>query len=170
MITDQSAKSFAAWLMKDQPQLFLALAEQAGVPVVKTLGGFTDILSAIGSGVSSAVSSVGSFLTSSQGLTTLASLGSVYLTTAAQKNAVNLQLAQAKAAQAAAPIETQYNPASGAYEVLYTQSNGQKVPLTSANQSSLLRTGAASVFAQPWFPYAAIAGVGLFLFLMMRRR
>lgn len=170
-MTPQSAQSFATWLMKDQPELFLALAERAGVQVNRqNMGGFSDILSAIGSGVSNAVKSVGSFLTSSQGLTTLTSLGTAYLTTAAQKNAVNIQLEQAKANAAAAPIQTTYNPNSGAYEVVYTNQNGQQVPVTAQNKNQLLNYGSTSILSQPWFPYAAIAGVGILAYLIFRGR
>lgn len=170
MMTPQSAESFALWLMKDQPQLFIALAERAGVPVVKQLNGFADIFSAIGSGISTAAKSVGSFLTSSAGLTTLSTLGGVYLNTQAQKKAVQIQLEQAKAAQAAAPIETAYNPTTQAYEVLYTQQNGQRVPVTNQNVDYLLGSKAGSIFAASWFPYAAIGLVGVILFLFMRRK
>lgn len=167
-MTKQSAASFAAWLAKDQPQLFLALAKNAGVPVQENLSGISDVLSAIGSGLSSAVKTVGSFVTSKEGMTTLSTLATTYLTTKAQQDAVKLQIKQAEAQEAAAPIQTSYNAATGQYEVLYTTKNGQTVPVTSQTANAVLNGG--SITSQAWFPYAAAAGVAFVLFLVLRRR
>lgn len=164
-MTPAAARSFTAWLMKDQPELFIALAQSAGVPVIKNLAGFSDILGAIGSGISNAASAVGTFLTSSQGLTTLATLATTYVSSQAQKSALNLQLAQAQANKPAAPIETQYNPTTAQYEVLYTQQNGQKVPLTAQDMASF-----NSIVSKPWFPFVLAGGVAFILFFLFRRR
>jgi hypothetical protein len=169
MMTPDSARSFAAWLMKDQPQLFIELAKSAGIPTAQPLSGFADVMSAFGAGLSSTVKSVGSYLSSAQGQTMLTTLGTTYLATKAQKDALDLQLKQAQAGQMAAPIQTAYNPQSGAYEVLYTAQNGQQVPVTSANQQQLFASGAAGVMNQPWFPYAAAAGVAMLLWFLILR-
>ncbi len=179
MISQKVADSLAQWLLKDQPGLFVKLAQVARVvPKNTALGDFTDILSAIGSGISTAVSSVGSFLTSAQGLQTLSTLGATYMTTQAQKNALNVQLATTAANKTAAPIQTVYNSQTGQYEALYTTANGQQQVVTSNNAAQFYPTGAigsqtiaatASGLTQ-YLPYIAIGGGLLVLMLLMRSR
>lgn len=171
MMTQQSATSLALWLAKQEPELFLTLSRRMGlIPTTTTLSGFTDVLSAIGSGAMNAVKSVGTFLSSKQGLETLSSLGATYLTAKAQKQALNLQMAQVQAGQTAAPIETVQN-ASGQYEVQYTTQNGQRVPLTSQNVAQYMpaAVGATPFYKQTWFPFAVGGGL-LMLFLIFNRR
>lgn len=177
MISRNTGESLAKWLLKDQPGLFVKLAQVAQVVPSSGLGDFTDILSSIGSGISSAVSSVGSFLTSTQGLQTLATLGSSYMTTQAQKNALNVQLATAAANKPAAPIQTVLNPATGQYQAVYTTVNGQQQVVTSQTAPQFYPTGnigaqtvAATSGLSQYLPYIAIGGGVLLLLLLMNRR
>lgn len=178
MINQNVANSLAAWLLKDQPALFVKLAQVTQVvPKNSALGDFTDILSSIGSGISSAVSSVGNFLTSTQGLQTLATLGSSYLTTTAQKNALNVQLATAAANKPAAPIQTVLNPATGQYQAVYTTVNGQQQVITSNTVPQFYPTGAigaqtvaATSGISKYLPYIAVGGGVLLLLVLFSNR
>lgn len=162
-----AAKSFAEWLAHDQPELFVALYKKA-LPMevqrgLSGLSGFTDILSSIGTGLSSAVSSVGSFLSSPAGLTTVGTLGATYLQSQAAKQAVNVNLARAQSGVQAAPIQTVYNPSTRQYEAQLVQPTGQSIQLT----PSIMRSIAPGM--PTWAPWA-IGGVALIALLLFLRR
>lgn len=158
-----SAQSLAAWLAKDQPELFVALVKKAMTKSGAQLGDFSDILSSIGSSIGDAVSNVGSYLTSSQGLSALTSLSGAYLTSQAQKQAVNLQVARAQAGQSAAPIQTVFNPNTNQYQAVVTQPTGAVVPLTPQLQQSLIPS------VPNWVLYAGGGLVLMFILFSLRR-
>lgn len=164
MITKSSALSLAQWLANDQPRLFQALLEKAAqLKAAQGLGDFSDILSSIGSGISTAVSNVGSFLTSPAGMTTLTTIGTAYLNNQTQSNVLNAQVKIAQAGKTVAPIQTVYNPNTGQYEASYTTA-GAQYPVTSQLLSSI--TPASSM--QQYLPYLLIGG-GLLVVLMLFR-
>ena len=158
------AKDFATWLAEDQPELFVALYKKALPQTVRGIGSFTDVLSSIGTSLSNAASSVGTYLTSSQGLDTLSKLAGTYLTTQASKNAVNTNLARVQAGYAPAPIQTVYNPNTGEYQAVVTNSTGAVVPLSNSVQSALTSMGLPS-----WAPWA-LGGAGLLLLVLLLRK
>ena len=159
----QAAAQFSKWLAQEHPELFVALYRRAQPSIVKTLEDFSDLLSSIGTGLTTAVSTVGSFLTSAQGQQTISALGAAYLQSKAAQQAVNTNLSRAQAGLAPAPIQTVYNPQSGQYEaVLPGQSSGSYIPLAQAQGIS----PGFSMNSVPTWVWAA--GGGLLLALVVR--
>lgn len=152
-----SAEQFAKWLANDQPELFVALYRKANPSVVKSLSDFSDVLSSIGTGLSSAVSAVGSYVSSPQGMQTIGTLGAAYLASKASTSAVSTNLARAQAGYAPAPIQTVYNPQTMQYEAIVSQ-NGSYIPLAKAN---VMPSGFASIPIWAW-----ATGGGLLLLLI----
>lgn len=156
----RNAEQLATWLMKNQPEVFTALARRAEGRA--QLAGISDFFSSLGTGVANATSQVGSFLTSEDGLKTLTGLTSVYLQTKAQKDALNLQVKLAQAGQALAPVATTTDVYGGSQPYYYGGSVPQ--PLTSSLAQRLAPRGVSD-----FLPLALVAGVGLLAILALRR-
>lgn len=164
-MSPHSMTAFALWMAKEEPDLFLALAQTARNKIAG-LGDFSDVLSSIGDSLSTAASNVGTFLTTGGGIDTLTKLGSVYLQTQAQKSALAVQTQLAQMGRAPAAIQTVYNPATGQYQAVVNQTTGGVLfqqPLTPQVTQSLL-SGLPT-----WWPIAALGAGALLLFLMLRR-
>lgn len=159
----KSATQLAEWIAQHEPQLFAALTREAGtaLSVPGKLGGITDWLSSIGTGVTSAVKNVGTFLTSSQGLATLGTLGGAYLQTKSQQNVLATQVALAQAGMAPAPIA--YTPgANGVNTPIYLPTQQTVTPglLAQLQPSFLQRNGI----------WLALGGAGILALLLLRSR
>jgi len=151
----------AAWLADNHPDVFQNLAimgNPTGAPVSVNLAppglaGFTDTLSSIwgsvtsaastvASGLSTAVQSVGNFLATPGGQSALQAIAlAKYGNASAPSSVIQTQLARADAGQTPAPIQTVYDPRTGTYVPVLTQTNqaGQtyQTPLTPYALSSL---------------------------------
>lgn len=172
---EAAAEALALWLQRNEPELFAALVQRAAR---SELAGITDVLTSIGSGIAKAATtvgsgiataakSVGSFLASSNGMSVLSSLGQTYLQSQAQKNALQVQLASAQAGQAPAPIETRYNPTTGAYEAIVTSSSGAQLLTPQLTQQLLSQRGFDWQRWAPWL-IAGGLGVGVLIWLITR--
>ena len=157
----QNAEQLAQWLMKNQPDVFTALAKQAEGRA--QLAGISDFFSSLGTGVANATSQVGSFLTSQDGLKTLSGLTAVYLQTKAQKDALNLQVKLAQAGQPLAAVSNTSDVYGGA-SVPYYYGAGVPQPLTSSLAERLMPRGGSD-----YMPYIIIAGVLGLAVLALRR-
>lgn len=159
----QNAEQLAQWLLKNQPELFTALARRAEGRA--QLSGITDFFSSLGTGVSNAATQVGSFLTSEDGLKTLTGLTGIYLQTKAQKDALNLQVKLAQAGQAPAPVANSTDPYGGTLPYYYPPNGGPPIPLS----STLAQRLAPRSTIGDYLPLAVVA-VGLGALLLFARR
>lgn len=158
-----NAKQLADWLMKNQPELFTALAQRAEARA--QLSGITDFFSSLGTGVANAASQVGSFITSPEGMKTLTGLTTVYLQNKSQKDALNAQIKLAQAGMTLAPIATTTDVYGGTGAYYYPPGGGPPIPMNSQLGARLAPRGGLS----DYFPYIAIAaGLGA-VFLILRR-
>jgi hypothetical protein len=185
----QAAIELASWLYHVHPELFAAAYVAARTGRAATLGDFSDILdsvgnglSAVGSGLESAVGSVGSWLSSSQGLTTLSSLGTAYLNNQTQQNVLQTQIARTQALQS--PLAVSYTQAANGAIVPVLPYSSTGVPLTLSGttaqpaiagyvpaSSTLLQslTPGLSINWSEYLPYILIgAAVGVPLLLISR--
>lgn len=159
----ESAVALAAWIAKNNPQLFDELAKRAGTG---TLGAWTDVLKTIGSNVGTAVKAVGGFLASSDGIKTVSELGNVYLANKAQKNALQLQIEYAKASNPPLPIDTRVDPNTGQPLPYYLTPTGNSVPLTPQVYQQLR----PPMTLQDYLPWIMLAAAGGFLIYFLTRR
>lgn len=157
----QAAEQLAAWLAKNQPRLFDALARQAAAKSAHTVGGFLDVFKTVGTALGTGVKAVGSFLTTGGGLQAISELGSAYLTTQSQRSALDLQVAQMRAANAPFPIST--NEVGGA---VYTAANGSTYPLTPQLAAQLR----GSTGMSQYLPWILLAGGAVVVLLLLTKR
>jgi hypothetical protein len=158
----ENARALADWLMKNQPQLFTALAKRAEGRA--QLAGITDFFSSLGTGVANAASQVGSFISSPEGMKTLTGLTTVYLQSKAQKDALNAQVKLAQAGVPLAPIANTQDVYGGTVPYYYPPNGGPPIPMSSQLAAQLApRSG-----LQDYLPYIAIAG-GLGLLFVIAR-
>jgi hypothetical protein len=185
-----AAQGFAAWLEKNEPDLFQALLKHAAAG--KGLGDWSSILSdvgsiasSIGSDIGSAATSVGDYLTSSQGLQTLSSLASTYLSSQTQQSVTQMQLDRAQQGLAPAPVSYATN-AAGQVVPFYTASSlpSSIVPYASApvtdsmgntgyplsSQGIAALSGTSTSTLQKYLPYILIGGAALLVFSFMGKK
>lgn len=170
----------AAWLAEHHPELFAKLqAQAAGTSAIPAgLAGFTDTLSSIwgtissaassvASGLGSAVKAVGAYVATPQGSSVLSSLATAYYgAKTADANVIAAQQQRAQAGQTPAPIQTVYDPASGAYVPVLTQPNASGTMVSTPLNPQLLASLQPSAFQQygPWIIGGAIL-LGAVLYL-----
>ena len=145
---------------------FLSSVGNALTSAGSTVG---SVLSSAGTGVLSAIGAVGSFIGSSQGAAALTNLTKAYYgaqtanaTAQAQQAVTQAQIARLQAGQVAAPITYTTNAAGQVVPVVATQTPSGTLyqPLTSSTLSSLTPSG-LTVFLSQYWPWLALAGLGL---------
>lgn len=145
-----SGTLLAAWLAQNYPDLYQEIAIRADNPTHAPpdvrltppgLAGFTDVLSSIWGGISTAatkvasglsatVQGVGNFLASKEGASALATLAvAKYGASSTQSSVIATQLGRTTVGQTPAPIQTVQDPTTGQYIPVLTQ-NGQNYQLT----------------------------------------
>lgn len=170
-----AAQLFAAWLEQNEPQLFAALAERAGVS--SGLGDWSSIISdigsvasTVGSGLSSAASSVGDWLTTGGGAASLASLANTYLQSQASQSLTNLQIARAQQGLPPAPVSvgtTAYGSTVPVYNGASPPAGSQLVTLANGQQAYAMTTGGvSSLLGANWMQYLPwVLGLGALILL-----
>lgn len=163
----EAAEALAKWLAENQPEIFEgALRAAQGKPIPRTasnLAGIADVMSSIGTGLSTAVRSVGSFIASPGGVATLGTLGGLYLQSQAQRDALRLQTSAAQAGYSPYPVQnTGYNTNSAI--PIYTPT-GQMLTPQLTNQLYQQSVTASIMQYLPW-------GIGILaaLFFFSSRR
>lgn len=179
-----AAQALAAWLERYEPALFQALAVRANVTPGVGLGDWSDILSSIGSGVSSvasdigsgissAASGVGDWLTTGGGTQALANLATTYVQSQQAQSLTNLQIARAQQGLPPAPVAVAQS-AYGAPVPIYTgqapPAGSQLVTLANGSQAYALTSGQVGSLTNPqtltqYLPWM-LGGLAILVFAM----
>lgn len=160
---------FASWLASNYPEFFEALAAHA--TNANNLSGWTDVFSAIGSGISKAATTVGTlvqrvgdFVSTDDGQKTIQSLANIYLKTQANRDAVRVQQTALSQGAPPAPIIAATQPTTGVTVPMYAPPNQPPTPLTPAVAQQLIAANAGSS-SLDWKSagFVAVVGVGALL-------
>ena len=159
----QAADALANWLLHVHPEIFTAIAKKT-IPHTAALSGVSDVLSSLGTDLSTAVSSVGSWVANPQNFQNLTGAATAYFNSQAPsvanaQNAVfQTQLQRAQAGLSPAPITYAVN------------AQGQTYPVYNGNTLSpnTLQTLAPS-FMQKYGLWLAFGGGALALIFILKR-
>jgi len=157
-----AAEGLAIWIAQTHPDLFRALVLKAHPP---GLAGFTDVLSSIGSGITSGIKAVGSYIASTDGVKTLSALAGSYLQNRQQQSVLDTQIKLAEMGQAPAPISYTTDPTTGALRGVYSPVGSQSMLLDQSILDSLAPAPFYKRYAVP-----LTLGVGaIAVFLVLRK-
>jgi hypothetical protein len=132
----------ASWLQEQHPEIFAELANRAGAAQLSGLwdsisstvsswgSAIGSAASSIGSTLSKAAGAVGSYISTDEGKSVLSTLVSTKIQVDASKKIVDAQIARANAGYSPLPIQTTYDPTTGAYVPTITNAQGQQIALT----------------------------------------